>query len=364
MREVDRPFLYIVSALIISGLFIFASAALGLVARDGAPFGMVFLKQVFLGGVMGVFIAYLVSRTDYKLWGKLSLYILLGALLLTLLVWVPTLGFSHGGARRWIHILGISIQPAEFLKVAVVIYWAAWIASMKEKITTWKYGFLPLLVLLGISGAVLLIQPDTDSFIIIAAATTGMYMAGGAKLRHIAVLIFSGLTLFAILIFSRPYLMDRVMTFVNPAADPLGSGYQIQQSLIAVGSGGWIGRGLGQSVQKFSYLPEPIGDSVFAVFAEEWGFIGSILLVSLFVAFALRGLFIAARAPSVFSSLMVTGIVLLISVQSLLNIAAMLGIIPISGMPLLFVSQGGTALIVALMGVGIVMNVSRSMKKI
>jgi cell division protein FtsW len=156
--------------------------------------------------------------------------------------------------------------------------------------------------------------------------------------------------------------MARISIYLNPLADPLGAGYQIQQSLIAVGSGNWFGRGLGQSVQKFEYLPEPIGDSIFAVFAEEWGLIGSILLLGLFTAFIIRGFQIALRAPTHFGTLLVSGLVLMIGIQSLFNISAMLGLVPLSGMPLIFVSQGGSALALALLEVGIIMNVSRQMR--
>jgi cell division protein FtsW len=186
-----------------------------------------------------------------------------------------------------------------------------------------------------------------------------MALAAGTRLRHIVILgsvLVAGLVILAL---ARPYLLDRVMTFVNPVEDPTGSGYQIKQSLIAVGSGGVFGRGFGQSVQKFHYLPEPIGDSVFSVAAEEFGFVGSVVIIGLFVFFAIRGLHIAARTPDRFGGLTVVGIVILIVTQSFLNIASMIGLVPLTGEPLVFISHGGTALMFALASVGIVLNISR-----
>jgi cell division protein FtsW len=190
-------------------------------------------------------------------------------------------------------------------------------------------------------------------------ASGAMFFVAGAELKHIGGIIGSGIALSGLLILVRPYIRDRIMIFLNPASDPLGAGYQIQQSLIAVGSGRFTGRGLGQSIQKFSYLPEPIGDSIFAVYAEEWGFVGCLVLLSLFAVLLVRGLRIAAHAPNTFSRLIVVGIVVSIISQAWLNIASMLGVFPLSGLPLTFVSHGGTALFFALAQMGVVLNVSK-----
>lgn len=363
MRAVSRPFLYTVVSLVFVGFLIFSSAAFGLAARDGASFSFVVLRQMLFGVVLGSGLAFITSKISYKFWGKYALYIFIASILLTLLVWVPGLGFEHSGARRWISIGSLTFQPAEFLKFGFVVYFASWIASVRTKITTFKLGTLPLIVLMAIVGGLLLIQPDTGTFLVVGAVGLSMYMVGGARWKHILLLILIGIILLSGLILARPYLLERLKTYVNPARDPLGAGYQIQQSLIAIGSGGVFGRGLGQSVQKFSYLPEPMGDSIFAVYAEEWGIVGSLILIALITTFLVLGLKIAARAPTIFSSLLVTGLVLLITIQSYFNIASMLGILPLTGMPLIFVSQGGTALMFALAEVGIILNVSRHTKK-
>ena len=303
------------------------------------------------------------SKIHYRLLRKYALIIFVVALIVTLLVFVPGIGIYHGGAHRWIHVGPVSFQPAEFLKIAFLIYAAAWFSGMKEKISTFKWGTLPFLALCTITGAVMLSQPDTDTFVIIVAAGTAMFFAAGGKFRHILGIGLIGVLLITVLAFQREYVMKRIMTFIHPANDPRGSGYQIQQSLIAIGSGGITGRGFGQSVQKFNFLPEPMGDSIFAVASEEFGFAGAATLITLICIFVIRGLRIAARAQDVFGGLLVLGIVILIGAQSFLNIAAMLGIIPLSGLPLIFVSQGGTAMLFALAEVGIILNVSKHQKK-
>lgn len=186
-----------------------------------------------------------------------------------------------------------------------------------------------------------------------------MFIVAGGRIRDVLILGIIGILLIAVLAYTRPYIRERIETFINPSTDPQGSGYQIKQSLIAVGSGGVLGRGFGQSIQKFEYLPEPIGDSIFAVYAEEFGFMGSTVLVFLFIAFALRGYRIASHAPDLFGMLIVVGIVTIVSAQVFLNIAAMLALAPLSGLPLPFISHGGTALLVTLGAVGIVLSVSK-----
>ena len=212
---------------------------------------------------------------------------------------------------------------------------------------------------MGIISTVLLAQPDTGTLLVMLAAGFGMFFAGGARWRDIAILVGASISGAVLLVLSRPYIMDRILAFIDPNKDPLGASYQIQQSLIAVGSGELFGRGFGQSIQKFSFLPEPFGDSIFAVTAEEFGFIGSSLLIMLFLFLAIRGLKIAVRAPDHFSGLVVVGIVILIVFQSFINMASMLGIFPLTGLPLLFISHGGSALFFALLGIGIILGISR-----
>lgn len=362
-KEIDSIFAWIVAILVIGGFFIFISASLGLMAQEKVAFSKVVFNQIFFGVLGGTVALLITTRIPYKYWRKYGFYLFCISLVISALVFVPQLGFSHGGARRWISIGSVSLQPAEILKLGFVIYLSAWFASVSKKIHTFKYGFLPLIILLGLVALILLPQPDTGTFLVISLTGIGMYIVAGAPWRYIFAIAGLGLFGFAGLIVSKPYIKERLLTFLHPASDPLGAGYQIQQSLIAIGSGQITGRGMGQSIQKFNFLPEPIGDSIFAVFAEEWGFIGVMLLLTLFLAFALRGLKIASRAPDHFSRLLVCGIIFLIAGQSFINMAAMLGLAPLTGMPLIFISKGGTALLFALASVGIILNVSKYQKK-
>lgn len=360
-KQVDKILLVIVAILLLVGFLIFTSASLGLLARSGAKFSSIALNQ-FLSILLGISVAYVVSKIHYTFWRKWSFCIFLISVAITLLVFVPKFGLQFGGGKRWIALGSYSFQPAELLKIGFVIYCAAWIASARARIMDWKRGLLPVLILLAVVGAILLKQPDTGTFLSIFIATMGMFVAAGGRLRHLFVLIFIGLIGLVFLIYTRPYLMERIVTFLNPTRDSLGAGYQIQQSLIAVGSGEFFGRGFGQSVQKFSFLPEPVGDSIFAVAAEEFGFVGSITFILLFLFFTMRALRIASTAPDMFGGLLTVGIVILIVSGSFINIGSMIGVIPLSGEPLAFVSHGGSAMLFTLIEVGIILNISRFKK--
>lgn len=359
--KVDKPFLIITFLLAVSGFFIFSSASLGLLARGSENYTSVAFSQTVLGLFLGTVALLIVSKLDYKFWKKSAFYFLLVAIILNILVLFT--GIEHGGARRWFYLGPVSFQPAEFLKLAFVIYFAAWVSGIKNRIETFRWGFLPLLILYAIMSALLLAQPDTDNLLMIIVAGLAMFVAAGGRWRYVSFLVLVGCIAVAFLAFSRPYIMQRITTFMNPEADALGSGYQIQQSLIAVGSGGLFGRGFGQSVQKFSFLPEPVGDSIFAVAAEEFGFAGSVILILLFVLFATRGLKIASKVPDIFSRLTVVGIVIMIVSQAFVNMGAMLSVVPLSGITLPFVSHGGTSLFFTLLETGIVLSISRTQTK-
>lgn len=358
-KSIDTVLLAIIGLMVAGGFLIFSSASLGLMARDGASFGSVAFNQFVFGVLGGGGVLLLVSNIYYRLWRKYAFYLFLLSLILTLAVFIPGLGMTHAGATRWLDIGITTFQPSEFLKIGFIVYLATWLSGVHSKISSFKYGFIPFAGIVGSVGFVMLLQPDTDTFMIMGFAGMAMYLAAGAKWRDIGLITLGAILLIAVIAFTRPYIMDRLTTFMHPEADPLGSGYQIQQSLIAVGGGGVTGRGFGQSIQKFEYLPEQIGDSIFAVYAEEFGFIGSLLLIISFVFLTLRGYKTSTETNDIFGTLLVVGFMTIIITQAFLNIASMIALAPLSGLPLPFISHGGTSLMATLASLGIVLNVSK-----
>ncbi len=361
--KVDIPFLISILILVVVGFLIFFSASLGLLSKEPAKYSHVAFNQTVFGLLLGTVVCITTSRINYKLYRTYSFYLYLISIIVTLLVFVPHLGIGHGGAHRWIALGSFSFQPSEFLKIGFIIYLAAWFARYKDKISSFKYGFVPFAVLVFITGAVLLKQPDTDTFAVTCFAGVAMFLVAGGRWKYVFMTAVIGILGLGIIAYERPYVMSRITTFMHPENNAQGSGYQIQQSLIAVGSGGITGRGFGQSIQKFNFLPEPIGDSIFAVASEEFGFAGSLSIILLFIFFAFRGLKIAGKVPDPFGRLLVVGIVIMIVSQAFVNIGAMVGVLPLSGIPLPFVSHGGTALLMTLAEVGIILNISKTAKK-
>lgn len=360
---VDVPFVLITALLVLSGLVIFSSATLMLIGT--VKYEAVRFNQYGLGFLGGLVLLYFAYKVPISFWRKTSFYFYIATILAMIAVFIPGLGVFHGGARRWIQIAGFQFQPAELYKISSVLYLGLWLMrDFGKKLTTsvnFKQRTMPLICIMAISAILFLLQPDTDTLVVNCLALIAMYLLAGGNWKDMFILGLIGLMGLTVVIFSRPYVMKRIKSFLDPSLDPTGSGYQVQQSLIAVGSGGIFGRGYGQSIQKFKYLPEPIGDSVFAVAAEEFGFIGTVFLVSLYLAFILRGLKMATRSSS-YGSLIIGGLLCLIVIQSFVNIAAMLAILPLSGTPLIFISHGGTALLVALFSVGIMLSASRERK--
>jgi cell division protein FtsW len=356
----DRVFLFITVLLISVGFFVFMSASLGLVAREGANFTTVILKQAGIA-LAGIIIMIVMSNIDVKRYRKNAPLIFLFSLGLTALVFAPHIGFTHGGATRWLSFGSYTFQPAELLKIASVILLAALLSRYKENTVQSIRSLIPFFLVAGSAAALILKQPDNGTFLVIFFALLSMYIASGARFTHVGIIFVCCIVAVASLAYFRPYVAERFTTFFNPTSDVQGSGYQIQQALIAVGSGGITGRGFGQSIQKFNYLPEPIGDSIFAVAAEEFGFAGAVSIILIFVAFALRGLKIAIASKDVFSRLLGVGIITLITVQALINISAIIGVIPLTGIPLSFISHGGTALMFTMAEAGIILSISRNL---
>ncbi len=340
----------------------FISALMGILANNNAEFTSIAFKQIFFGILLGLIACFIFSKIHYKSFKKYAIILFFLSLVVTLMVFIPGVGVKLNGARRWISIFGFSMQPVSLLSIGFVMYFAAWLSHVKDKVKDIRYGLLPLMILLAIVGTILLLQPDTDSFLILAMTGVGMFVVAGGKIRHAFFLFILAVICISILAFTRPYIMSRIQTYLNPRDNGQTSGYQVQQSLIAVGSGQFFGKGLGQSIQKYKFLPESISDSIFAVFGEELGFIGCVSIILLFLFFIFRGFRIAIQAPDSFGGLLALGIVILIALESFVNMASTLGIIPFSGIPLAFFSQGGTSMLVMLAEMGIMLNISRYKK--
>jgi cell division protein FtsW len=354
----DRIFFLLTLGIALAGLAIFSSAALGLLARANNSLSKDILLQSGLGfglGLVALFFALAIPLAWIK---RSAPYIFIAALLFTALVFVPGIGFHSGGATRWINLGFTTIQPSEFLKISFVLVLAWWLAPRARQLADPKKGLIPFIGILALPSVLLLVQPNTSTTLLILVTGAVMYFVAGAPWRDFGILTLLALVALGGIILVRPYALARITTFLNPSENSLSSGYQIQQSLIAIGSGGLFGRGFGQSVGKFNYLPEPNGDSVFAVFAEEAGFIGATILLALFVALAARGVVIAGNSPDLFGGLIVLGFSFIIILQAFINICAMLGIIPLTGLPLPFISHGGTALMATLIMCGCILNVA------
>lgn len=358
-KPIDRQLLLSILILLGIGLIMIASAG---VLYGQSRFGdeYYFFKQQLLGLGVGLILLYLFQRIDYHLWQRFVVPIFIVALGLLVLVFIPGFGTTVYGAARWVELGPISFQPSEVMKLSIILYLSAWLAG-KGRLKTADFfeGFIPFLALLSVVGFLIIKQPDTGTLGLIFLISLSIFFASGASLAHIASLFLGGLVFLGILIKMAPYRLQRFLVYINPEHDPLGSGYQITQALLALGSGGLFGVGLGQSRQKFNYLPEPVTDSIFAILGEELGFVGALVIISLFLFIAWRGLKIARSAPDEFGKLAAVGVVSWIIFQAFINMSAISGLVPLTGIPLPFVSYGGTSLAVLLASVGILLNISK-----
>ncbi len=352
----------LVFAIALAGFAIFASAELGLLARESSSISRDIMLQGGLGLGLGFLLLFFVRAVPLARVKRFAPYIYGMTILFTAVVFIPGIGLRANGATRWIDLGFTTVQPAEFLKIGFVIILAWWLSSHAGQLSNPRKGMFPFLALLAAPVILLAAQPNNSMMILILATGTVMYFAAGAPWRDFGILVAGAIFALGIVILVRPYVLERVRTFINPSANSLSSGYQIQQSLIAIGSGGLFGRGLGQSVGKFNYLPEPEGDSIFAVFAEETGFIGTLILLSLFMALAARGIVIAGNSHDLFGGSLALGFSFIIILQAFINISAMLSIIPLTGLPLPFLSHGGTALVAVLVMCGFILNVAAHKK--
>lgn len=358
-NTIDRSFFVAILILLCIGLLMIASAGV-LYGRTRFGDAYYFFKQQLAGLSVGLVLLYIFSRIDYRVWRKFVTPIFFVALGLLVLVFVPGFGTTVYGAARWVQIGPFSFQPSEVMKLAIILYLAAWLSNKeKRKTADFFEGFVPFLAILSIVGFLIIKQPDTGTLGLIFLVSLSIFFASGANIKHMLYLFLAGLSFLFILIKMAPYRMQRFLVYMNPGHDPQGLGYQMTQALLAIGSGGIFGAGLGQSRQKFNYLPEPVTDSIFAVLGEELGLIGTIVIVVLFLFVAYRGMRIARFASDEFGRLVAVGIVSWIVFQAFINMSAISGLIPLTGIPLPFISYGGTSLAVLLASIGILLNISK-----
>ena len=357
----NRRLLAITLILVVFGLVVLSSA--GIVdgqKKFGSPYYYL-THQLLYGVIPGLIGMFILFRVDYRFWKKISLFVLIGSLALMIMIFMPNFGQGLKGATRWISLGAFSFQPSEILKLSLIIYLAAWFGNRNERTKKWSYGIMPFLIVLSFVALLLFLQPDIGTLIVVSFISLGIYfLAGPSYKQFVGIILVLFLGLSAIIVVE-PYRFERLKSFWDPSADPRGSSYQINQSLITIGSGGLLGVGYNNSSQKQGgFLPEVIGDSIFAIIAEELGLVGSAVTVGLFGMLSFFMVSIAKNASDKFGALLVMGINIWIMSQAFVNIAALSGLVPLTGIPLPFISYGGTAIAVLLSGMGIVFNVAKN----
>jgi len=321
--------------------------------------GFYFLKRQIVWAVIGLSLMAAAMWVDHRYLRALAKPGLWIALFLLLVVLVPGVGRATHGARRWVELGPLSFNPSEAMKLAFVVYLADYLARAGERIRSFTKGLLPPLAVLGVSFLLILQQPDLGTAIALAGTAVLMLFCSGARLGHLVALFFASLPAVTWMIFGEQYRRRRFLAFLDPGADPSGAGYHIIQALYALGSGGLFGVGLGRSRQKFFYLPEEHTDFIFAIIGEELGFVGAVTVIGLFFFFLWRGYRVAITSPDTFAGFLAMGLTTMIGLQAVVNIGVVTGTLPITGIPLPFISFGGSSLVFTLLGVGILLNVSR-----
>ncbi|HEX6311345.1 MAG TPA: putative lipid II flippase FtsW [Acidimicrobiia bacterium] len=318
-----------------------------------------FFQRQLLWTVLGCVAFAVTARIDYHAWRRWVLPLLVVSVVLLVLVLVPGIGIYVGGSRRWLGSGFFRFQPTELAKLALLVFSADVLTRRADDVYDWRRVLRPVLLVFGVTALLVLREPDMDSTVVLALIVGTVLVVGGVRLRHLAVLGGAGVLAAAVLAVAEPYRRARVFTYLHPWTDPSNTGYQVSQSLIALGSGGWTGVGLGAGRSKWLFLPNAHTDFIFAIIGEELGILGCLLVVGLFVAFAVLGTRIAARAPDRFGMLLAAGITVWVVGQAAINIGGVVGLLPVSGIPLPFVSFGGSALVFTMAAAGLLGSVAR-----
>jgi cell division protein FtsW len=351
--------LFSVAVVLLSTGVVMVYSASAIVAADRFHDPYFFLKKQLFWALLGSACLWLMLRLDYRRLERAVLPLLVVAGLLLVLVLIPPIGQAINGTRRWIRLGPVSFQPAELAKLALVVYLAAFLAKKRDVLGDFRRGLLPPLAVAGALAALVLAQPDLGNCLTLITLTITLLFLAGGRLKHLGFVLLPALPLTVFAVWAAPYRLRRITAFLDPWADPRGSGFQIIQSWLALGNGGVLGQGIGASKQKLFYLPESHTDFIFAIIGEELGFLGAAAIVALFVVLVWRGLRIGLRAPDPFGAYLALGITVLIATQTLVNLGVVTGTLPTKGLPLPFISFGGSALLVTMLSTGVLLNISQ-----
>ncbi|MDD5693030.1 MAG: putative lipid II flippase FtsW [Patescibacteria group bacterium] len=352
----------VIALLIIFGLIMISSASVVLGRNDAGNPNYYFFTQLKWVAI-GVVILIAGYKIDYRFWRKIAPILMLLTIIVLIAVFLPGIGINRNGASRWVNLGFTAFQPSELAKLSLIVYLSAWFENKGNEVKKWTTSTIPFVLIILVIGGLVMKQPDMGTTVILSLVAGVMYIVAGARMSHIFIMAGLAISLGWYLIKTSAYRMSRFMIFLNPESDSSGQGYHVNQALLAIGSGGLAGLGFGKSRQKFSYLPEAATDSIFAVISEELGIIGAGFTITLITIFGYRGYKIAREAPDVFARLMAVGITTWIVGQSLINIMAILSMMPLTGVPLPFISYGGSSIVMLMLACGILLNISKHTQK-
>lgn len=319
-----------------------------------------FLKSQLIFLILGYIIMFIVSKINYQKYQKYSNIIFGICFILIVLVLIPGIGTVRNGSRSWFGVGGFGIQPSEFTKLGLIIFTSKYLKNNNKELRDIKKGVLPILIVLMLVFGLIMLQPDFGTGVVIVISIVALLFVSGVKMNFFIKIGLLGLIGVVVLIIIAPYRMERIVSFLNPWSDPLGSGFQIIQSMYAIGPGGLLGLGFGNSIQKHFYLPEPQTDFIFSIISEEFGFMGILIVSSLFITIIYQGIKISIKCEDAFGKYLAFGITFSLAFQTLLNLMVVVGLIPVTGVTLPFLSYGGSSLLITLLSMGILLNISKS----
>ena len=359
MKKIDKPLIISVILLMVISLFMIYSASyVWAQYKFNNPFKYVINQGIFC--LIGLILLFFVSKIDHKVYYNKASTILLICIILLILVLIPGLGIVRNGSRSWFGIGGFSIQPSEFSKLGLIIFTSKYLSKSNKFLKNYKKGVFPILFILLFIFGLIMLEPDFGTGMIIVVTIISLLYVSGVDMKFFIILFILGIFGIIGLIIIAPYRMDRITSFINPWSDPLGTGFQIIQSLYAIGPGGLFGVGYLNSRQKAFYLPEPQTDFIFSIIAEEFGIVGTIIILTLFGIILYRGIKIAIKQENLFSKYLAFGLIFQLIVQVIMNLSVVIGLIPVTGVTLPFMSYGGSSLLTSLIGIGILLNISKT----